>query len=335
MIRQVLQSIVLAACWCGGGLLPAWSASAAAFYDQHIIAASYAHGLEPAFVKAVIKCESGFNPRAQSHRGAQGLMQLMPGTQAMLGVSQPFDPQHNIQAGTRYLAMLKQTFAGNLHLALAAYNAGPQAVITAGYTVPAITETQQYVGCVWAAYEHYRRPGAPTIALGPRPSAPLSTLPPRLVVDPLRLSSQVAHIGQRLTVQVEAVNASKHRSHGVIMLNYPDHLVSFMALYTSGQETMVQLPTTASAPPGPVTPAIAAYQLLWSHWPAWAPGERRTAVITLVPRLRQDITMHVSVILDEASNAAPSQRWSSVLRMPFRTAASLDTDRIRSSVSYR
>ena len=114
-----------------GGMLwwlvvPAFSVTGEALYEPLITAAARWHGLEPAIVKAVIKCESRFDPRAQSPRGAQGLMQLMPGTQAMLGVSNPFDPQRNVTSGTQYLAMLKQTFGGDLRLALAAYNAGPQ-----------------------------------------------------------------------------------------------------------------------------------------------------------------------------------------------------------------
>ncbi len=116
-MRQTGLAIVLAGWVFFWGLTaPAASPLGETSYDHLITRASYEHGFEPALVKAVIKCESGFNPSAQSHRGAQGLMQLMPGTQAMLGVSKPFDPQHNVHAGTRYLAMLKQTFGGNLHL---------------------------------------------------------------------------------------------------------------------------------------------------------------------------------------------------------------------------
>jgi hypothetical protein len=232
----------------------------------------------------VIKCESRFDPGAQSPRGAQGLMQLMPSTQAMLGVSNPFDPQHNVAAGTRYLAMLKQTFSGDLQLALAAYNAGPQAVVEAGYTIPAIAETQHYVRCVWTAYEHYREPGATPLLPGLRLPALSAEVRQTLVVSPLRLSSQVAHVGQRLTVQLEATNAGTRAGHGVLMVNYPGHLVSLMAL-TAGQETLAQLPISNVGPPAPGAGATTTYQLLWSHWRVWAPGERRTAVIVLVPRL--------------------------------------------------
>jgi len=307
-----------------------------ALYEQLITTTAHWHGLDPALVKAVIKCESGFDPWAQSPKGAQGLMQLMPSTQTMLGVSNPFNPQHNVEAGTRYLALLKQTFSGDLQLALAAYNAGPQAVVAAGYTVPAITETQQYVRCVAAAYEQYRQPGASSFLPGLRPlqrgtrtRTPSVDVRQTLVVSPLRLSSQVAQVGQRLTVELEALNTSKRPAHGIVMLNYPEHLVSFMALHTAGQETMVQLPAAPTGPPAPATPPTAAYQLLWSHWPVWTPGERRMAIISLVPRLPQDMTLHVSVVLDDPAVPAASQRWSSVVRIPFRTAALVDRDGVR------
>ena len=243
-----------------GGMLwwlvaPALSVTGEALYEPLITTTAQWHGLEPALVKAVIKCESRFDPRAQSPRGAQGLMQLMPGTQAMLGVRDPFDPQPNVAAGTQYLATLKQTFGGDLRLALAAYNAGPQTVVAAGYTVPAIPETQQYVRCVLTAYEHYRQPGATPLVPGLRPGTPLTEARQTLVVNPLRLSSQVAQVGQRLTVQLEATNTSKRAGHGIVMLNYPEHLVSFMALHTTGHETTVQLPASPVGLPGPAAPA--------------------------------------------------------------------------------
>jgi hypothetical protein len=321
-VRSLLLSS-LVGCMLWFLVTPALSLPGEALYDQLIVNEASGNGLEPALVKAVIKCESRFNPGAQSPRGAQGLMQLMPSTQAMLGVSNPFDPQHNVAAGTRYLAMLKQTFSGDLQLALAAYNAGPQAVVGAGYTIPAIAETQQYVRCVWAAYEQYRQPGAALLLPSLRPLAPLGNPRQMLVVSPLRLSSQVAQVGQRLTVQLEATNTSTRAGHGVVMVNYPGHLVSFMALHAAGQETIAQLPVANVAPTALGAAATTTYQLLWSHWPVWAPGERRTAVIALVPRLAQDITFHVSVVFDAAAPTVP-QRWSSVVRIPFQAAALVD-----------
>lgn len=334
-MRSVLVSSLMG-CLLWWLVTPALSVTGEVLYDHIIMHAASGHGLDPALVKAVIKCESRFDPSAQSPRGAQGLMQLMPGTQAMLGVSNPFDPQHNVAAGTRYLAMLKQTFNGDLQLALAAYNAGPQTVVGAGYTVPAIAETQQYVRCVSAAYAHYRQPGAPPLLPGlPQPSAlPLlpwsrPLVPPAggrqtMAVSPLRLSSQVAQVGQRLTVYLEATNISTHSGHGVVMLNYPGHLVSFMALHTVGHESMVQLPVSSVGSHAPGAATTTTYQLLWSHWPVWAPGERRTAVIALVPRLAQDMTFHLSVVFDEAATPKLSQRWSSVVRIPFQAAALAD-----------
>jgi hypothetical protein len=239
--------------------------------------------------------------------------------------------------------MLTRTFNGNVQLALAAYNAGPQAVVAAGYSVPTISETQQYIRCVFAAYEQYRQPGAWPGLPDLRPLQPdtralplrLRSLAPSaegrqaLLVSPVRLSSQVAQVGQRLTVELTATNTSKRSGYGIVMLNYPEHLVSFMALHTVGQETTVQLPAAQPALPAQATPATTAYQFLWSHWPVWPPGERLTALISLVPRLPQDMTLHVSVMLDDTAVSDASQRWSSVLRIPHAPAALVDRTRVR------
>jgi hypothetical protein len=113
-------------------------------YDEAIESASATHGVRPELVRAVIQVESGFNPRARSHKGAMGLMQLMPATAADLGVDNPWDPVQNIHGGVAYLGSLIREF-GDEVLALAAYNAGPGAVNRYGQRVPPFRETRDYV----------------------------------------------------------------------------------------------------------------------------------------------------------------------------------------------
>ena len=112
-------------------------------------------GLDVDFVKAVINQESGFNPNATSKCGAMGLMQLMPGTAQGLGVTNAYDPEQNIQGGTKYLKGLMDRFDNNKSLALAAYNAGPNAVKKYG-GIPPYQETQNYVKNVLGKYERMK-----------------------------------------------------------------------------------------------------------------------------------------------------------------------------------
>jgi hypothetical protein len=115
-----------------------------AAYLNEIRAAGQRYGVPEELISAVIRVESAFNPRAVSHKGARGLMQLMPGTAAMLGVRDSFDPRENIDGGVRHLRGLIERFGGDLSLALAAYNAGEQAVLR-HRGVPPYAETRDYV----------------------------------------------------------------------------------------------------------------------------------------------------------------------------------------------
>ncbi|MEY2341757.1 lytic transglycosylase domain-containing protein [Acidithiobacillus sp. IBUN Pt1247-S3] len=122
------------------------------------------YGLSTALLNAVIRVESGFNAGAVSNKGAMGLMQLMPATASRFGVQNPFNPQENISGGAAYLAELLHRFSGDLRLALAAYNAGSQAVIQAGYHIPPFQETQAYVPKVMAYYQRFQSSGDQTDA---------------------------------------------------------------------------------------------------------------------------------------------------------------------------
>lgn len=120
---------------------------------EAVLASTDAHGVDPLLVEAVIMAESSFRPDAVSPAGAQGLMQLMPATAQMLGVTDAFDIAQNIEGGVSYLAMLQQEFgAENLDLVLAGYNAGPGRVHRYNKTVPPYKETQAYVQKVQKLY---------------------------------------------------------------------------------------------------------------------------------------------------------------------------------------
>lgn len=143
--------------------------------NETILQTSNRHSLSPALVHAVIRAESAYNPNAVSSKGAMGLMQLMPGTAALLKVSNPYDPEENISGGVRYLRYLLDRFGGNLELALAAYNAGESRVLRTNQ-IPRISETQQYVRKVIRFYLDFSKEG-----IGPRPTRTYDAETPPLV----------------------------------------------------------------------------------------------------------------------------------------------------------
>ncbi|PPA01271.1 lytic transglycosylase [Pseudomonas sp. MWU12-2312b] len=121
-------------------------------YAELVSAAATANELPAALLHAVIKTESAYNPSAVSAKGAGGLMQLMPDTAREMGVTDVYDPKANIQGGARYLKRLMTLFDNDIALAVAAYNAGPQAVLSRGGVIPPFAETQRYVPSVLRQY---------------------------------------------------------------------------------------------------------------------------------------------------------------------------------------
>lgn len=120
--------------------------------DSYIIDSSRRYNIDPLLIYAQMRQESSFKKKATSHKGASGLMQLMPATARRLGVTKIYDPQQNIEGGIKYMRMLLNMFDGDLKLALAGYNAGEGAVIKYGRQVPPYNETQDYVRRITARY---------------------------------------------------------------------------------------------------------------------------------------------------------------------------------------
>jgi soluble lytic murein transglycosylase-like protein len=148
-------------------------------FKAEVDAAAAKYGIDPALLRGLIRQESNFNPSAGSPAGAQGLCQLMPGTAAALGCTNPLDPAQNIDAGAKYLRQQLDAFGGDVTKALAAYNAGPGAVQRYG-GVPPYAETQNYVRQVQAYADEYRSQSQsqpqPAAAIGAAGSLPYSTV---------------------------------------------------------------------------------------------------------------------------------------------------------------
>ena len=125
-------------------------------YDYIITKASKRHGVSFSLLKALIKIESDFNPRAVSSAGAMGLMQIMPANIKALKIANPFDPLENILGGARYLKQLIDRFDGKLPLALAAYNAGPK-IVERYQRIPPFKETEDYVEKVMKYYSVFKK----------------------------------------------------------------------------------------------------------------------------------------------------------------------------------
>jgi hypothetical protein len=131
---------------------PAVSGRPSADIDQLVEQTASRYQVDPELIRAIVRVESGYDPKAVSNKGAMGLMQLVPATAQRFGVANPFDPKQNLEGGVNYLKYLLDRFGGNLNLSLAAYNSGEHTVQRFG-GVPAIPETQNYVRKVTTIYQ--------------------------------------------------------------------------------------------------------------------------------------------------------------------------------------
>ncbi|HTS68538.1 MAG TPA: lytic transglycosylase domain-containing protein [Terriglobia bacterium] len=141
--------------------------------DQLVEQTASRFQVDPELVHAIIKVESGYDPKAVSSKGAMGLMQLVPATAQRFGVANPFDPKQNLEGGVNYLKYLLGLFGGNLPLSLAAYNAGEHTVQRSG-GIPAIPETQSYVRKVTSLYQSGDAPAPAKATPKEPPKAPIT-----------------------------------------------------------------------------------------------------------------------------------------------------------------
>lgn len=160
-------------------------------HDSYIVDSSRRYGIDPLLIYAQMHQESSFKLKALSHKGASGLMQLMPATARRLGVTNIYDPKQNIEGGVKYMRMLLDMFGGDVSLALAGYNAGEGAVMKYGNNIPPYNETREYVRRISARYasisdgtfaSNYRRvTNAQAAKLEKKESRPLAVYEPNAV----------------------------------------------------------------------------------------------------------------------------------------------------------
>jgi soluble lytic murein transglycosylase-like protein len=153
---------------------PGASGAAPANIDQLVDQTASRFQVDPELIRAIVRVESGYDPKAVSNKGAMGLMQLIPATAQRFGVANPFDPKQNLEGGVNYLKYLLDLFGGDLSLSLAAYNAGEHTVQRSG-GIPAIPETQNYVRKITSIYQTGDAPGPTPAKTTPKepPKAPI------------------------------------------------------------------------------------------------------------------------------------------------------------------
>ncbi len=175
-------------------------------YDRLIRRTATAHQVDAALVKAVMHIESAFNPHAVSHKGAQGLMQLMPETAQRYGAYDLFDPVQNVRAGVKYLKDLQKLFKNNTRLVLAAYNAGENAVLR--YKgIPPYSETQDYVRKVIKVHQRYAAAEYPRtrVASAAVPTARKLVSAPKPVISPNMAPASATPLGVAGFIPVASV----------------------------------------------------------------------------------------------------------------------------------